>query len=613
MEPISTKPKGKEEAVPQKTGLFGKKTVSQDELSVIRSRFKKSCAKVNELNIDRISIWQRGFEKFSEWISGNVSEDKKKKFDELKENLRESQHLDLDNLNLQSIKAKLDKNEYLDPQEAKTLKKMLLIKSQEQVGVKDAAAKTEAFYRFDAVIESKTQEAFKSFEDQIKILGFQESLKGILKFVEGKVNKKENFGATEIEMVRDSIFSALKAKREKSDIDLIIAQKDEQQRILNDENTGLKKTNEGIKWVLEGAKDDLKELTKKNELQLNDNKKLIQEKERLDQLIVKLDKENENLCSELEGLELDIDEAKLELDELKIKHDDQLEEVQSDANKVKQENQSLRAEKERFLEQISDLNKMKNEYILLKEKTKNYDEIQNELMLIKGTFESWNARKEEFRQLDMNLNKTEEAFAAAQKKNLEMEAMVNTRAQELQAIQDTQEERLNEIRNATSNLILFGQVLGAQAVASEGLGKEFPLMYDADATEEAIELLNKEGSLTGEEVNHLKQLTYTMMKELEYEDDLRKQVPKKMENLRLEFNSAIDPQKYLRDLRGKIIEAGYPGLVISDVNPRVFVFFTDGKLLEIEINSEADIDDLQIALDACRHRAEIYERVEEQF
>lgn len=562
MEPITSQTR-KAETISQGTGQLGKKTVSQEDLSKVRSRLKISCDHINKLDIGRKSIGQRVFESCSEFIRG-VSEEKKKKFEAAKETLK-SQELNLNDSDLKSIKHKLDNNEYLDPQEAKLLKKKLLIKNQERIGVQDAADKTEAFYRFDTVIESKTKESFNLFKQQIEKLKLQ-GLESTLSFVEGKVKGQKDFDSAEITMVRDAIFNALKTKRAKSDNELAMQEVKKQQDFQTQVNRGLNEENKKL--------NEQNQVLKQNNVNFDDKARTQEQ----------------------------------QLNEVRQHHT----ELQRNANELRRENQSLQGENTRLLKEMSHFINMESEYKLLKKRTQNYDEINSELISIKNTIENLNAKKEELEQLNLKLNEAEQVLEVNQKKGQEMQAAVNEKTRELKDIESSQEEIMKKIQDATVSLILLGQVLGAQAATAmpEELRDTYNVL-NLSETAKAIELLNKESELTGEEVQQLKQLTYTMIQELEYENSLRKDVPKEMRNLRSEFELANDTQSYLKDLKQIIIADDYPALVASDDNPRVFVFFVEGDLIKIEINTADDMNKLQEALDLCRHRAEVYKRVEE--
>lgn len=114
--------------------------------------------------------------------------------------------------------------------------------------------------------------------------------------------------------------------------------------------------------------------------------------------------------------------------------------------------------------------------------------------------------------------------------------------------------------------------------------------------------------LTENEVKQLQSYTFRAMKEQRFEDDLKRGVPSEITgNLKAEFNGKTPNKvifdRYLQKLKAELIRGGYPGLVTSDVDPRKFLFFKEGKLITITIKSVKDLDNLEAELKVCRDKA----------
>lgn len=596
MEPI-TKSKKYVDRDSRKTGKLGKRTVVHPEFAGIKGRFEISYKNINKIDINRRGLGERLWE----WVWG-MSDEKKRAFERVKSDLEARQLDKLDKL--KPIIDKLDKKEYLDSEETKELKKVILIKSQEEMGIEDAAGKTEAFYLFDKLIESNTEKAFLEFVTQINKLGIGQKLnmKSALDFVVRKVRNQQGFNAQEIELVRDTIMNGLVEKK-KENVNAALIQGMQAQH---------KQDEERIKALEEQLAKAQAEVKKKDTALKKDEKALVELAQKNDELGEnKVNRERDydelgKFNDELYAVNQDLEQEFTQLDKKLLEQTDKIKKLEQEVSNTKRENQNLIQEKNR-------LNIMENEYKLLKEKTKNYDSIQNELFTLQGIIGSVAGKKEELAILDKKLTEAENAIGDNLRKNQELENAITTRAQELKEIEVRQLELSEKLKKEIMPILILGQMMGA-AMPEEMKG-EYAL--NLGETEEINKLLNKE-EFTLEEVNKLKTWVSTLMKELEYENQLRRTVPKAIENLQTEFvrlkpAEPADVENYLKKLKTRLLQGNnpYPELVTSDKNPRIFVFFVDGELLKIEVNSADDIIDLEEELKACRERAEAYKRFEE--
>lgn len=120
--------------------------------------------------------------------------------------------------------------------------------------------------------------------------------------------------------------------------------------------------------------------------------------------------------------------------------------------------------------------------------------------------------------------------------------------------------------------------------------------------------LNSGERLTNNEVKQLQARAFRAMQEERFEEDLRKKVPREIKgNLKAAFaGQTLDKpvfERYLSKLKESLIRGGYPGFVTSDVDPRKFLFFQEGQLKIVTVDSVDDLDSLEMALKACREKA----------
>lgn len=114
--------------------------------------------------------------------------------------------------------------------------------------------------------------------------------------------------------------------------------------------------------------------------------------------------------------------------------------------------------------------------------------------------------------------------------------------------------------------------------------------------------------LTEKEVKQLQTLASRAMQKQRFEEDLRNKVPREIRGkLRTAFqgktleNSVFE--RYLSKLKDTLISGGYPAFITSDVDPRKFLFFLNGQLIAVKVNSVNDLDVLQDRLKDCRNEA----------
>lgn len=636
--------KSKEEVQVKETGKLGKRTVSAEDLVGMRGRFAISRDNVNQLDINNIGIGQRIWIWIADFFGAKdkgISSEQVKVFDVVKgyvEDLKDKRPDMLGDLN--SIGDKLGRREYLDSDQAKELNKLILIEEQKGIGIEEAAEKTEAFYKFDLVIETKTKEAYQAFVTHLtKNLGLDEKkLAVVLEIVKDKVDSKGDFTDIEIKLIRKSIYEALVAKRverenaeraESSEKERISLEKKldgsskelnvlkETNKLLNEKNAKLDKENatlhgdylieeERSRWFESrhnGLMEKVKKLEKANE---EKETKLLEQEQQLKEVVESkelLNRQFKELMADKNGLQDQVQKLKGNLNTLESEIE----------NQVTKSTQNLRKENEKLKQDVHNqkvqASLARSELDLLKAKTADYDQVKGELFSIKGVLESLDAKKEELRSLDVQLTGMEKEIEVNQKKGQELEEVVAARAQELDEMERKQTQLVDILKNEATRLLLIGQMMGA--ALPEEMKREYALNLGEEV--EIDSLLSKE-ELTAEEVGKLKTWTYTLMQELEYENSLRKKVPETIGDLQGAFKEAVGGNKeerYLEGLKDRIKMEGYPDLITSDKDPRVFVFFVDGELLKITINSVDDIVALEEELEACRERAEAYKRFEE--
>ena len=458
---VSRVSQGPESKNPEEVvGKLGDREVIEGKIREEKRKFSKNCDKINILDVKNRGI----FTMIREAILGATQEkiDAFKEVESIVDDLSKTSDLDLSALkNILVTKGK-NKEYYIESDNAKLLKKALLIDAQTELGVEDAAKKTEAFYKFDVVIESKTKESVDAFKNYLETLGIkigQTKNAGLYDSLNDVINKKvetqEDFTDPEIKSIRNSIFTALQNKKmetdhaalfqkmsmqhEKDEVDIQnlntemastaettrtrereLADLQKERTELQNENTGLKSTVEKQKSANSKLNDDV--LRSKKDLTVttgNYNTMLTI----LNEQVKKVQSQSNEANTELENLKREKEKSEKFTNDLKVQVDN-----------ANQQNQILQTENNRLNGRVT---KAESDHKLLQEQTKDYYEIKSELSSLQGIVGNLKEKTAELANLDKQLTD-------AENKRKDIEGLVATGAQNLEKIESQQAEIAEE-------------------------------------------------------------------------------------------------------------------------------------------------------------------------